>query len=107
MIIRLDKDEYLIVGTGIVIKWETETESTSSTKLGEDGFQLSGEDAEHTQWKGKERVGILSCDEVEVDPRDGSFKVVRRLNGDETHQGRHVRIGVDDYKTLHVKLYRY
>ena len=29
------------------------------------------------------------------------------LNGDETHQGRHVRIGVDDFKILHVTLYPY
>ncbi len=106
MVIRLDKDEYLIAGSGIVVKWESTEETSSDNKLGEDGFQLSGEEAKENIWQGKERIGILSCDEVDINP-DGTFKVIRRLNGDETHQGRHVRIGVDDYKALHVKLYRY
>ncbi len=106
VIIRLDKDEYLIAGTGIVVKWESADESSSEKRLGEDGFQLSGDIAIENEWKGKERIGILSCDEVDIKP-DGSFRVIRRLNGDETHQGRHVRIGVDDYKALHVRLYRY
>ena len=106
MVIRLGKDEYLIAGTGIVVRWEGMDETTEGEKLGEDGFMLSGEDSKSSKWKGKERIGILSCDEVDILP-DGSFNVIRRLNGDETHQGRHVRIGVDDYKALHVKLYRY
>lgn len=106
MVIRLGKDEYLIAGTGIVVKWESAEESSTEKKLGEDGFMLTGEDTKDNEWKGKERIGILSCDEVDINP-DGTLKVIRRLNGDETHQGRHVRIGVDDYKILHVKLYRY
>ena len=106
MIIKLNKDEYLIAGTGIVVKWEAANENMEEKELGEDGFMLDGTYSKTPKWKGKERIGILSCDEVDVNP-DGSFKVIRRLNGDETHQGRHVRIGVDDYKALHVKLYRY
>lgn len=107
MVIKLGKDDYLIAGTGIVVKWESSDESSSDKMLGEDGFMLSGErEKKDDDWKGKQRIGILSCDEVDINP-DGSFKVIRRLNGDETHQGRHVRIGVDDYKALHVKLYRY
>ena len=106
MVIRLSNDEYLIAGTGIVVRWESSDEKTDETKLREEGFLMIGEDSTISQWKGKERIGILSCDEVDIMP-DGSFKVIRRLNGDETHQGRHVRIGVDDYKALHVKLYRY
>ncbi len=106
MVVKLGKDEFLIAGTGIVVKWESSDESSSHKLLGEDGFMLSGENDIESSWKGRERIGILSCDEVDINP-DGSFRVIRRLNGDETHQGRHVRIGVDDYKTLHVKLYRY
>lgn len=106
MIIQLAKDEYLIAGTGIVVKWESANETSSEKKLGEDGFMISGDNTKESVWKGKERIGIMSCDEIEINS-DGSFKVIRRLNGDETHQGRHVRIGVDDYKALHVKLYRY
>lgn len=111
MVINLGKDEYLIAGKGIVVKWETADEKSAQAALGEDGFQLAGNEkgtskSDNNVWKGKERIGILSCDEVDINP-DGTFRVLRRLNGDETHQGRHVRIGVDDFKALHVKLYRY
>ncbi|MDE7347895.1 MAG: DUF5597 domain-containing protein [Muribaculaceae bacterium] len=106
MVIKLGKDEYLIAGTGIVVRWESSAEASTLQQLGEDGFTLSGDATTKDAWKGKERIGILSCDEVDILP-DGSFKTIRRLNGDETHQGRHVRIGVDDYKALHVRLYRY
>lgn len=45
-------------------------------------------------------------DEVKVD-KDGKLHYVRRLNGDQNHQGRHVRIPVGDFKILHVQLYEY
>lgn len=106
IVINIGTDEYLIAGLGIVAKWESPDENTEEKILGEDGFMISGEKTKSQKWNGKERIGILSCDEVDINP-DGSFRVIRRLNGDETHQGRHVRIGVDDYKALHVKLYRY
>ena len=106
MVIKLAKDEYLIAGSGLVVRWESDDEKGEQKKLGEDGFMLTGEYSQNTEWNGKERIGILSCDEVDINP-DGSLRVIRRLNGDETHQGRHIRIGVDDYKALHVKLYRY
>lgn len=106
MIIKLAKDDYLIAGRGIVVKFEAEGETGAAAKLGEDGFQLGNDSTKQSSWTGRNRIGILSCDEVDVNP-DGSFRVIRRLNGDETHQGRHVRIGVDDYSALRVKLYRY
>lgn len=106
IMIRLDKGEYLIAGSGIVVRWEAIDENASESVLGEDGFMLQGTGKITSAWKGKERIGILSCDEVDIAP-DGSINRLRRLNGDETHQGRHVRIGVDDYKILRVKLYRY
>lgn len=115
IIIRLAKDEYVVAGNGIVVEFATGQEKAASVKqkaLGEDGFVASGsEDVNATgdltvrSWTAQ-RCGIGSCDEVNVRP-DGSFKYVRRLNGDQDHQGRHVRISVGDYKVLHVKLYRY
>ena len=106
MVIKLAEDEYLIAGTGIVVRWESSDETAQEKTLGEDGFLLTGDDSNNPKWKGKRRIGILSCDEVDINT-DGTLRIIRRLNGDETHQGRHVRIGVDDYKALHVKLYRY
>lgn len=107
VIISLSPREYIVAGSGLVVKFENESETAVARKLGEDGFLDSGDDRKTSEaWRGKERIGLASVDEVDVDS-DGSLKFVRRFNGDETHQGRHVRIGVDDFKILHVKLYDY
>ncbi|MBO5296578.1 MAG: DUF5597 domain-containing protein [Candidatus Homeothermus sp.] len=107
VIIRLAPDEYIIAGTGIVVKFENETESGVKRNLGEDGFLNAGSDRNAApSWGGGMRAGLASVDEVAVNP-DGTLRFVRRYNGDETHQGRHVRIGVDDFQVLHVKLYQY
>lgn len=77
-------------------------------KLGEDGFLASGSDRgaeKESRWKGK-RIGLASVKEISI-ADDGSQKRIRTFNGDETHQGRHVRIGVDDFRILRVKLYEY
>lgn len=102
IIIKLSDLEYIIAGTGFVITFEEQLQ-----KLGEDGFADKGGANETKQWKkGTSRVGILSCDQVSVSP-NGSLKYLRRFNGDQDHQGRHVRVGVDNYQILHVKLYKY
>lgn len=108
VIIRVADDEYIVAGTGLVVKFENETESSVKRNLGEDGFLNAGSDrgAVTPSWGGGMRVGLASVDEVAVNP-DGTLRFVRRYNGDETHQGRHVRIGVDDFQVLHVKLYKY
>lgn len=112
IIIRLAEDEYVVAGNGIVVEFATSAEKAqevAAKTLGEDGFAAAGSSAgtssTHNEWKGF-RSGIGTVDEVNVLP-DGSFEYVRRLNGDQDHQGRHVRISVGDYKILHVKLYRY
>lgn len=111
IILRLNKNEYIIAGNGIVVEFAKKSEKAmiASTKtLGEDGFAQSGSNEKTTkpqQWSGS-RCGIGSVDEVKVN-QDGTFSYIRRLNGDQDHQGRHVRISVGDYKTLHVKLYEY
>ena len=113
IIIRLEEDEYIVAGNGIVVEFATTAEKTLATSqkaLGEDGFVAAGTGAEASVEAAKawtaERCGIGFCDEVRVLP-DASFEYVRRMNGDQDHQGRHVRISVGNYKVLHVKLYRY
>lgn len=121
MILKLAADEYLVVGNGIVVEFATEYEKKYEKerqqtgierKLGEDGFLLAGDnsgkaknDNAAPKFKGQ-RMGIGFVDEVEVDA-NGNMKFLRRHNGDQSHQGRHVRISVDDWKMLHVRLYRY
>ena len=113
IVIRLAEDEYVVAGNGIVVEFATSAEKDMSSvvkALGEDGFVAAGSSSpsgpvSSRMWDA-ERCGIGFCDEVEVLP-DGSFRYLRRMNGDQDHQGRHVRISVGDYKVLHVKLYRY
>ena len=80
IVLRLGNDDYLVIGSGVVL---TFSDATSAGK----------------------RIGIACCEEVEI--KDGNLHPLRRLNGDQTHQGRHVRISADQYQMQHFKLYRY
>ena len=125
MLIRLGKYNYLLAGSGVVIDFKTPTEKQQEQQktLGEDGFAEAGAitplgqrtlatkgTQEHLtpnthKFNGK-RLGLLSVDEVAI-ADDGSMQYLRRHNGDQTHQGRHARIGVGEWKLLHIKLYEY
>ena len=112
MLIRLGKYDYLLAGSGVVIDFKTPTEKqqTEQKQLGEDGFAEAGGNnsklkAQSSMFKGS-RLGLLSVDEVEIDSV-GTMQYLRRHNGDQTHQGRHARIGVGEWKILHIKLYEY
>jgi beta-galactosidase GanA len=80
IIIRTGEDEFIIAGTGIVITAAT-TDTTAPF------------------------VGILAAEEGVY--KDGEWVPGRRLNGDQTHQGRHIRIAMGEWDIQRVKLYRY
>jgi hypothetical protein len=110
MLIRLGKFDYLLAGSGVVVDFKTPTEKQQEQQktLGEDGFAEAGENTSqktNKRFNGK-RLGLLSVDEVAISD-DGSMQYLRRHNGDQTHQGRHARIGVGEWKILHIKLYEY
>ena len=110
MLIRLSKYEYLLAGSGVVIDFKTPTEKQQEEQklLGEDGFAEAGGNSgqkANKRFNGK-RLGLLSVDEVAITD-DGTMQYLRRHNGDQTHQGRHARIGVGEWKILHIKLYEY
>ena len=110
MLIHLGKYEYLLAGNGVVIDFKTPTEKQQEQQktLGEDGFAEAGGSTSqkaNKRFTGK-RLGLLSVDEVAVSD-DGTMQYLRRHNGDQTHQGRHARIGVGEWKILHIKLYEY
>ena len=110
MLIRLGKYDYLLAGSGVVIDFKTPTEKqqTEQKQLGEDGFAEAGGSTgqkANKRFSGK-RLGLLSVDEVSIDS-DGTMQYLRRHNGDQTHQGRHARISVGEWKLLHIKLYEY
>lgn len=111
ILIRLAPREYLLAGSGIVVKFESEDETADTRRLGEDGFleagnSESGKATGKKQQKSTHRIGISHVAEVRI-AEDGSLVPLRHFNGDETHQGRHVRIPVDDSKLLHIRLYDY
>ena len=109
MLIRLGRHDYLLAGTGVVVDFKTRSEKQQEAqqRLGEDGFAQAGGASSTTTppFSGK-RLGLLAVDEVSIDDA-GQMHYLRRHNGDQTHQGRHARIGVDEWKMLHITLYEY
>ena len=113
MIVRLGRHDYLIAGSGVVVDFKTRSEKQQEQQrqLGEDGFATAGSQQAATHqhvkalFKGT-RLGLLAVDEVSIDA-EGQLHYLRRHNGDQTHQGRHARISVGEWKILHVRLYEY
>ena len=79
MIIELAPDEFFIAGSGIVITFDSQTEGV--------------------------RAGIGEMEEGEF--KDGQWVRGRRMNGDQSHQGRHMHLSGQIYSIQRVKLYEY
>jgi beta-galactosidase GanA len=80
IIIMLAPNEFLIAGTGMVVT-----------------FKPNG--------AGAPVAGIVSADQVHYE--NGEWIRGLRMNGDQTHQGRHVALGAGEFTVQRVKLYRY
>ena len=112
ILLKLANNDYLLAGTGVVITFALAYENVHAQQqtLGEDGFVAAGDAAEINKSKKElfsgSRKGIASVDEVNID-KQGQMHYLRRLNGDQDHQGRHVRIACGEWKILHVRLYDY
>jgi beta-galactosidase GanA len=78
LIIQLGPDEFLFAGQGLTITFEAGSEDI---------------------------VGIESAWEGIY--RDGVWVPGRLMNGDQTHQGRHIRLPPGDFTMQRVRLYRY
>ena len=109
---KLANNEYLLAGTGFVVTFVSAYEKAHEQQqvLGEDGFVAAGTPnsnlkSQTSKFTGS-RKGIASVDEVRIDEQ-GQMYYLRRLNGDQDHQGRHVRIACGEWKILHVRLYDY
>lgn len=79
MILWLGGEDYLVAGSGITVTFEPAA--------------------------GKGRAGLDRVEEGRF--VDGRFVPGRTLNGDQTHQGRHVRLPPDAQGVQRVRLYRY
>jgi beta-galactosidase GanA len=80
IVVQTDENEFFVAGSGIVATFK----NLSNPML---------------------NVGILKTDEGRFE--NGHWKVIRHLNGDQTHQGRHIRIFLNDYSILRFELYNY
>ena len=79
LMLALTDDEFYVGGTGLVITFKPKNSAY--------------------------QAGILQVDEGIFE--GGQWKPGRRLNGDQDHQGRHLRIPVDQYGIQRIKLYQY
>ncbi len=113
ILMKIDKNEYILAGTGVVVTFASEYEKKREQQkiLGEDGFVMNNQgnqispSRQVSPFTGQ-RVGIGFVDEITIN-ETGQFVFQRRLNGDQDHQGRHVRIACSDWKILHICLYKY
>jgi beta-galactosidase GanA len=80
MILQLSAEEFAIAGMGVTITFAPAD--------------------------GKGKVGIEHVREGRYE-KDGTWVGARWLNGDETHQGRHVHLGDGTWTVQRVKLYKY
>ena len=80
IIIQTGEDEFYLLGSGVVITFKNIQNP-------------------------KKIVGILKDEEGYFE--NEKWKVVRHLNGDQTHQGRHIRIFLNDYSIQRFELYNY
>lgn len=81
LIIQIEPEEYLIAGQGITVTFTHINEATP-------------------------QAGIDSAVEGEFD-HQGHWIPGRHLNGDQTHQGRHIRLEAGRFQIQRVKLYGY
>ncbi|KAF2516737.1 GH35 family beta-galactosidase [Flavobacterium foetidum] len=79
IIIEIAKDEFYIAGSGIVVTFKSLKENLNA--------------------------GILKTDQGRFE--NEKWRTFRHFNGDQTHQGRHLRISVGDYEIQKIKLYSY
>ncbi|MBM4169531.1 MAG: mannonate dehydratase [Ignavibacteria bacterium] len=80
VIIQVGRDEFIVAGSGVIVTFES----------------LNSE---------RPLAGILSIDEGVYE--NGVWKPGRRLNGDQSHQGRHMRLAYGNFQIQRLILYQY
>lgn len=77
-------------------------------QTGEHEFYIGGSGVVATfkNWRHRQKTtGILKNEEGNFN--NGKWQIHRHLNGDQTHQGRHIRISHNDYSIQRLELYDY
>jgi Domain of unknown function (DUF5597) len=80
LVVAIGRDEFIFAGTDLTVTFETNK-------------------------PGDPLVSILSAEEGKFE--NGQWLSGRRLNGDQTHQGRHLRLVKGKFGIQRIKLYRY
>ncbi len=85
MVLQTGPEDFIVAGTGVVLTF------------------ASGEASEGASEGARAGIDVLYEGEFE----DGEWQPGRRLNGDQSHQGRHLRIPDGEWQIQKLKLYRY
>jgi hypothetical protein len=80
IIIQTGENEFYIAGTGIIVTFKPLNDKSLI-------------------------AGILKVEQGRFE--NNNWKIIRHLNGDQTHQGRHVRIPLGEYSIQRFRLYTY
>ncbi len=80
LIIQTGSDEFIILGSDVTVTFSPEG--------------------------GHGKIGIEHVQEGRYDA-NGTWHAARWLNGDQTHQGRHIQFGDDEWRVQRIRLYRY
>jgi beta-galactosidase GanA len=80
LVIAIGSDEFIFAGTGLTVTFEASS-------------------------AGEPTTGILSVQEGKY--ANGRWVPGRWLNGDQTNQGRHLRLDANRFSIQRIKLYRY
>jgi beta-galactosidase GanA len=80
ILLQLSDDEFILAGTGLIVT----VEPAGNNKM---------------------KAGISSVDAGHIE--NGHWKAMQRLNGDQTHQGRHVRLPNQEFGMVKIVLYMY
>jgi hypothetical protein len=80
IVLQLSKDEFIIAGSGIIVTFHSKDPKLT-------------------------HAGIESIDEGKY--LNGKWTAGRRLNGDQSHQGRHTRLPYGTFQIHRIRLYQY
>jgi hypothetical protein len=80
IVLQLSEDEFIIAGSGIIVTFHSKDPKLT-------------------------HAGIVSIDEGKY--WNGKWTAVKRLNGDQSHQGRHTRLPYGTFQIHRVRLYQY
>ena len=98
IVINTGENEYLVGGIGVTLTFHDPGRGYADGQVARAGQTPAASQ--------RDIIGIISAAEGRFD-ETGEWQQIRWLNGDQTHQGRHIRLEPGRFAIQKVKLYRY